>query len=160
MSTRFRRKDYLSLVFFFLMIGITAFLAGKFTTVGLGAWYESLNQPFFQPPSYLFGPVWTFLYILIALSGWIAYRRLRDLEHQVMNIFFLQLVLNAGWSAFFFTLQMPFLALIEIIILLWSITAYIYYTWRHSRTAAALFVPYWLWVLYATLLNVGIVILN
>ncbi|MDY6788670.1 MAG: TspO/MBR family protein, partial [Candidatus Nanohaloarchaea archaeon] len=135
----------MSLLLFAVLVGAAAFLASGFTSIGLGSWYEGLSKPFFQPPSYLFGPVWTFIYILIAVSGWILYRHVGSLDHSVIVLFFLQLVLNSAWSAFFFVLKTPALALVEIIALLAVITAYIYRSWRYSRLASALFTPYWLW---------------
>jgi tryptophan-rich sensory protein len=123
-----------------------------------GEWYQSLQKPFFNPPNWLFGPAWTVLYILIGIAGartWLAAR-----SSVLMNIWFGQMALNFLWSPAFFGLQSPILGLAVIVPLLIAILAFIRVSWPIDRIAAWLFVPYALWVAFATLLNLSIVILN
>ncbi|WP_253958297.1 TspO/MBR family protein [Rhizobium sp. WYJ-E13] len=123
-----------------------------------GEWYDSLAKPWFTPPGWLFGPAWTILYILVGIAG------ARTFEHSrnspVMIIWIAQLVLNFAWSPAFFGLQFPALGLVIIIALLVLITVFIGLSWRRDRLASVLFVPYGLWVAYATVLNAAVVALN
>ena len=123
-----------------------------------GEWYQSLQKPFFNPPNWLFGPAWTTLYILIGIAG---ARTWLDDRHSVrMKIWFVQMGLNFLWSPAFFGLQSPVLGLVVILPLLVTILAFIRVSWPVDRVAAWLFVPYALWVAFATLLNLSIVLLN
>jgi len=123
-----------------------------------GEWYDSLVKPWFTPPGWLFGPAWTILYILVGMAG------ARIFEHGrnswAMILWIAQLVLNFAWSPVFFGLQLPALGLVIIIALLVLILAFIGLSWRRDRLASALFVPYGLWVAYATVLNAAVVALN
>lgn len=147
---------YIPLLLFLLMV------VGGGSLIGVandpGAWYASLRKPAFNPPDWIFGPVWTFLYILIAIAGWRIWR-LRQ-TGGAMSVWWMQLGLNFLWSPVFFTLQSPLAALVVILGLLASIATFIRLTWDLDRPAALLFVPYAAWVLFATLLNAAIVVLN
>jgi tryptophan-rich sensory protein len=123
-----------------------------------GEWYQSLQKPFFNPPNWLFGPAWTLLYILIGIAG--ARTWLAAPSSRAMKIWFVQMGLNFLWSPAFFGLQSPMLGLVVIVPLLIAILAFIRVSWPVDRIAALLFVPYALWVAFATLLNLSIVILN
>ncbi|MCR9200040.1 MAG: tryptophan-rich sensory protein [Planctomycetaceae bacterium] len=125
-----------------------------------GDWYRSLVRPPLTPPGWLFGPVWTILYIMIAVSGWLVWSRGSLGKVRALGIYAIQLVLNAGWSAIFFGLQRPGLAAMEIACLWVSIVATIVVFDRHSRPAAALLIPYLLWVSFASYLNVGFWLCN
>lgn len=126
-----------------------------------GGWYDTLDKPFFTPPSWLFGPVWTLLYLAMAVSGWLVWRE-RGLTgaRTAMVLFFAQLALNSLWSIVFFGLESPGLGLIEILVL-WAV---IFLTIRAfqpiNRPAAILLIPYLAWVTFATFLNAGIWWLN
>jgi tryptophan-rich sensory protein len=123
-----------------------------------GEWYQSLTKPPFNPPNWIFGPVWTALYVLIGIAGartWIAGPRSGR-----MTIWFVQMVLNFLWSPAFFGFQTPALGLVVIVPLLLAILAFIRASWTGDRPSALLFVPYALWVGFATLLNASILILN
>ncbi|TDK35403.1 tryptophan-rich sensory protein [Rhizobium deserti] len=123
-----------------------------------GEWYQSLQKPFFNPPNWLFGPAWTTLYILIGIAG---ARTWLDGRYSIrMKIWFVQMGLNFLWSPAFFGLQSPLLGLVVILPLLIAILAFIRMSWPVDRIAAWLFVPYALWVAFATLLNLSIVVLN
>lgn len=123
-----------------------------------GDWYQSLVKPSFNPPNWLFAPVWSILYVIIGVVGartWLALRR-----GIAMRLWFAQLVFNFAWSPAFFGLQDPTSAVIIIIGLLISVTGFIIVSWRPDRTAALLFLPYLAWVAFATALNTAILVLN
>jgi benzodiazapine receptor len=120
-----------------------------------GEWYATLNKPFFTPPNWLFGPVWTTLYAMIGVVG--ARKWLRG---GAVGLWWGQMVLNFLWSPVFFGLQMPLPAL-GIIAAIWGLIAlFIRCEWRSDRVSALLFVPYLAWVSLATALNAAIVVLN
>ncbi len=123
-----------------------------------GEWYQSLEQPFFQPPSWVFGPVWTTLYVLIAIAG--ARTWLEAPASGRMQVWFAQMVLNFLWSPAFFGSESPILGLLVIIPLLVSIIVFVRLSWNRDRVSGWLFVPYIAWVGFATLLNLSIVVLN
>jgi benzodiazapine receptor len=134
-------------------------IAGLATTPGM-TWYQELERPFFTPPDWLFGPVWTILYLAMMVAAWRVLgcapsRR----KHRAMTLFYLQLVFNALWSVAFFTAQSPAFGLIVIAILLALILAMIVAFRPLDRIAAWLMVPYGVWVAYASALNLGIVVL-
>jgi tryptophan-rich sensory protein len=126
-----------------------------------GGWYETLDKPFFNPPSWLFGPVWTILYVLIAISGWLVWRQSGfSRTRGAMLLFFGQLALNLLWTAIFFGLRAPGLALVEIWIL-WAAILLTALAFRSlSRLAAVLLLPYLAWVTFAAILNAAIWWLN
>ena len=123
-----------------------------------GEWYQSLNKPFFNPPNWIFGPVWTVLYGMI--GGALAATWYDENNTRRLQIFAVQAVLNLLWSPAFFGLQSPLLGLVIIVPLLVSIVIFIAASWQPNRWAAWLFVPYAAWVAFATLLNLAIVLLN
>ena len=123
-----------------------------------GEWYQSLAKPPFNPPNWIFGPVWTILYVLIAVAGWRVWNSRRT--GGAMSLWWLQLGLNFLWSPVFFTLNQIGLALLIIIVLLAAIVAFIRINWHRDRTSAVLFLPYAAWVAFAMLLNGSIWLLN
>lgn len=135
-------------------------LGGLATSRSVTSWFQTLNRPSFQPPDWLFGPVWSVLYTLMGVSAWLVYRRTGTVRSTAMAIFAVQLALNTLWSVLFFGLRMPGLAAIEIVALLLAIVATIAAFARVSRPAAALLLPYVAWVAFATALNVAIWRLN
>ncbi len=139
-----------------------AFVGSLFTREAVPDWYANLNKPFFTPPDWLFGPVWTALYLLMAISAFIVWQKgLADPAVRIaLTIYLLQLILNALWSVFFFGLKMPMPAFIEIILLWTAIGLTIFAFARVSIFAAVLLVPYILWVSFAAVLNFSIWLLN
>lgn len=123
-----------------------------------GAWYEGLQKPFLQPPPWVFGPVWTVLYILIAIAG--ARTWLRAPASGRMQAWFAQMILNYLWPHAFFGLQSAGLGLLVIVPLLGLILAFIFASRREDKVSAWLFLPYALWTGFATLLNAGIFLMN
>ena len=128
----------------------------------LGSWYYQLHKPSWQPPDWLFGPVWTLIFALAALAGVIYWRRQENRESrlQVIGAFALNGFLNLLWSLLFFRLERPDWALYEVVFLWASIVLLIALLTRASRTAAWLLAPYLVWVSFASALNWEVVTLN
>ncbi|TDQ82944.1 TspO/MBR related protein [Dongia mobilis] len=137
-----------------------AFLGGLMTDIG--PWYQSLAKASWQPPGWLFGPVWTLIFALVSLAGVSAWRRTRrERDRQtVLLLFLVNGFLNVLWSLLFFRLQRPDWALVEVMALWLSILALIILLRRYSRVAGWLLLPYLLWVSFAAYLNWTIVQLN
>jgi benzodiazapine receptor len=152
------------------ILGLVVSIAICFAAAGLGAavttpqirgWYTTINKPSWNPPDWIFGPVWSTLYLMMAVSAWLVWRRrgLRAVRGPI-TMFAVQLVLNSLWSVLFFGMQWPGLAAIEIVILWSAILATAIGFWRQSKVAGGLLIPYLLWVSFATVLNVTIWELN
>lgn len=139
---------------FLVAVAVTAFIAGRFRP---GAWYETLSKPSWTPPGWLFPPVWFLLYLGIGVAGWLVWRAGGSGAALPLALWAAQLVLNAAWSWLFFGLHRPGAALVDIVILLVLIVAFAVAARSFSPVAAWLFVPYGLWVLFATSLNAAIV---
>jgi tryptophan-rich sensory protein len=136
-------------------------LGSVFTIPSITSWYQTLNKPFFNPPNFIFGPVWTTLYALMGVSIYlILEKKLKKQKRILLFLFSLQLVLNFWWSILFFGLRLPLAALIEIAVLWLSILVLIIKFYKFSKPASILLIPYIVWVSFASLLNASIVILN
>lgn len=123
-------------------------------------WYTTLAKPSFNPPSWVFGPVWTLLYILMGVSLWLVWRSPAPDSRATKLAWFTMLALNAAWTPLFFGLHRPDLALLDIAIYLVALSALIRLLWTQSRLAAWLQVPHLAWVTFAALLNAAIWWLN
>ncbi len=151
-------------------IGLGASIAACFLAAGIGSaftaasvksWYPTLQKPPGTPPSWVFGPVWTTLYLLMAAAAWLVWKQRSAADVTwALALFFTQLGLNATWSVVFFGLRRPGVALLEILVLLAAIIATTANFAAISRPAFWLMVPYVGWVSYATFLNFGIWQLN
>ncbi|WP_171136790.1 MULTISPECIES: TspO/MBR family protein [unclassified Ruegeria] len=128
------------------------------TLTAPGNWYAQLSKPAFNPPNWIFGPVWTVLYVLIAMVGWRQFET--DRSSTTMKLWWTQLGLNFLWSPTFFVLQMPWLAFAIIFTLLIAIVMFITQVRHTDRVSAHAFLPYLAWVAFATVLNLSIAILN
>ena len=146
----------LSLLHFLALVVGGGLLSGSLTVPG--GWYAQLTKPSFNPPGWLFAPVWTVLYILIAIAGWQVYQR--DRSVMPMRLWWMQLGLNFLWTPIFFSAHQIGLALLVILALLTVILGFIASSIRQNRLAAWLFAPYAVWVAFASLLNASILILN
>jgi translocator protein len=136
-------------------------IAGIFTAKAIPNWYSTLNQPSFNPPNWLFGPVWTTLYILLGISLYIVWTLPPGKERNMGLIAFgIQLALNFGWSFLFFYFKNPGLALIEIITLWISIVFMLILFYKLKPIATYINIPYLLWVSFATILNAAYFKLN
>ena len=143
------------IAFLVLMLG-GGILIGTLTAPG--DWYAQLSKPAFNPPNWIFGPVWTVLYVLIAMAGWRQFEA--DRSSTTMKLWWAQMGLNFLWSPTFFVLQMPWLALLVIVALLVVIVVFIAEVRHTDRFSALAFLPYSAWVAFATALNLSIAILN
>lgn len=150
-------------------LALLGFLAASFAVSALGGlatassittWYPTLAKPSFNPPNWLFGPVWTMLYITVAVAGWRVWRRAGFTDNRAYAAFGAQLALNLLWPALFFGLQRLGLALAGLVLLWISIAVTLLMFWRHDRIAALLFAPYLAWVTFAGALNAAIWWLN
>lgn len=136
-------------------------LVGVLTGGGDSAWYLGLRKPAFNPPSWVFAPVWTALYAAMGIAAWRVWRRGGwRLQGRPLTFFVSQLALNWAWSFLFFTLQSPLLALADIVVLWVLIVATCRVFARVEVVAAWLLVPYLGWVTFATILNAAIVAMN
>ncbi|MGD0404778.1 MAG: TspO/MBR family protein [Candidatus Acidiferrales bacterium] len=134
-------------------------LGSLLTTPALRSWYAGLSKPSWTPPNSLFGPVWTILFIAMAIAAWLVWRKV-GLTAVPMQLFLLQLLLNVAWSVLFFRLRSPGLAFAEIVVLWCAILATSIEFWNVVQAAGWLLLPYWIWVSYAAALNFSIWRLN
>lgn len=145
-----------------MLVGFIALVMGGGLLIGYlnvpGAWYAGLTKPSFNPPNWIFGPVWTVLYVFIAVAGWRIWQL--DLPGPGRIFWTLQLVLNFMWSPVFFSAQQIGLALIVILSLLASVLVFTAWAWPRDRLASVLFMPYAAWVAFATVLNGALWVLN
>jgi tryptophan-rich sensory protein len=154
-------KNIPTLALSFLLCFAAAGLGGYFNSFGLGPWYDSLIKPSWNPPSWVFGPVWTLLYTMMAVSLWLVWCRRKESDVTFpVGLFLLHLVLNAGWSGIFFALHRPDWAFIEIVLLWFSILALITIFKPIDNRASYLLIPYLGWVTFASVLNGTIAYLN
>ncbi|MBV7316583.1 TspO/MBR family protein [Shewanella sp. NIFS-20-20] len=151
------------------LIGFAAWLGLCFVTSALGAiasiqaktFYGQLSQPEWAPAAWVFGPVWTSLFIMMAIAAWLVWRQ-QGGQHRVqaLTLFVIQLAINALWSWLFFAWQLGMFAFIDIVILVALLALTIISFWREQRLAALLLVPYLLWVTFAAGLNYSLWQLN
>jgi len=144
---------------FWIVISMAAGLIGSLFMPG--EWYASLAKPSWNPPSFVFGPVWTTLYVLMGIAAWLVWRKVGFSGAPVsLGLFVVQLMLNALWSYLFFGLHRPDLAFVEILAL-WSVILVVAIGfWRVSTPAGALLLPYLAWVGFASALNLTLWRLN
>ncbi len=136
-------------------------IAGIFTARAIPEWYATLNQPSFNPPNWIFGPVWTMLYLIMGISFFLIWKLESGKErNQAIVIFLVQLLLNFGWSFCFFYFKMIGIALIEILLLWSTIVLMLTRFYKLKPLAAYLNIPYLLWVTFATMLNAAYFYLN
>ncbi|HEX7041895.1 MAG TPA: TspO/MBR family protein [Patescibacteria group bacterium] len=150
---------------YFLLSFFISFLAGGigqiFTFSQIPIWYAGLNKPFFTPPNWVFGPVWTLLYITLAISLGIIFSKRKSVFKKWGIIFFLiQIILNSLWSIFFFGLHIPIIAFLDILGMLTFTVLTIYVFLKISKIAGYLLFPYLFWITFASLLNLFIIFLN
>lgn len=157
-----RTKSILGLVAAILVSQLAGLIGGVFTAASVRTWYTGLHKPPLNPPSWVFGPVWTLLYTLMGIAAWLVWRQgthRRDVRIGLW-LFGTQLALNALWSVIFFGLRSPGWAFAELIVLWVAILATMIQSFRVSTTAGLLFAPYQLWVSFAAVLNYCIWRLN
>lgn len=148
-------RRYISL---FVFLVLTTLVASAGSAFQPGEWYEALSKPEWTPPNWLFGPVWSLLYLMIAIAGWLIWRS-QGLGLPLL-LWLMQLILNGLWSYLMFSENDIGLAMTDITALWIVIAAFILTSWRINRLAALLFIPYLAWVSFAAALNFAILQLN
>ncbi|WP_282045726.1 TspO/MBR family protein [Roseibium album] len=149
------RSTALLALFLVVVIGMGIFVG---TQSAPGSWYQELEKPVFNPPNWIFAPVWTVLYVFIAVAGWRTF--LRAPRSMAMKFWYGQMALNWIWSPVFFVLHLTWAAFAVIAAMLILIVLFVGKNWRADRVSAALFLPYALWVGFAGLLNFSLALLN
>ena len=152
-------RQILALVLFLVVTFAAAGIGSLATTPNIPTWYATLAKPSWNPPNWIFGPVWTILYISMAVAAWLVWRQ-GGIWQWPLALFAVQLGLNAAWSWIFFGFHMPGAALIEIVALLAAIAATTIAFWPKSMAAGILMLPYLGWVAFASVLNFTIWRLN
>lgn len=150
----------LPLAVFLALAFAVSWIGSAITLPKIPSWYASLAKPPFNPPPWVFGPVWTALYVLMSVAAWRVWMSSRPGRNRALGWYFAQLALNALWSPVFFGMQQPRLAFGVIVALLVAIVFTILRFWALDRVAAWLLAPYLAWVAFATLLNGSIAVLN
>lgn len=149
-------RIFLTYALFVVFVVVAGLISGL--TSPPGDWYQTLDKPFFNPPSWLFGPVWTILYVMIGIAG----ARIWQMAPRsaAMQVWFAQFALNIMWSPAFFGMQSPALGLVVILPLLASILVFIVKARPIDRLSSWFFVPYAAWVSFATVLNATLFSIN
>jgi len=154
-------RDWIALPIFLGICFAVAAIGSVFTASSVKTWYPGLLKPAGTPPPWIFGPVWSILYLLMEMAAWLVLRQqIHEDVRQALALFVAQLILNGLWSLVFFGLRRPEAALIEIVILFAAIAITAVRFAELSRPAFWLMTPYGAWVLYASYLNFGFWLLN
>lgn len=162
MKSSGKEFSLLALIAWIILPQLVGFIGSIFTISAIPLWYETLVQPSFRPPNWLFAPVWTVLYFFMGIAAYRVWSRgiKQSKIRTAMVLFLIQLALNALWSILFFGLRSPGIAFGEIV-LLWSfIFITMLHFWRIDKLAGYLFIPYSMWVAFAMVLNASIWYLN
>ncbi|MFH1187402.1 MAG: TspO/MBR family protein [bacterium] len=150
--------NYKRLTISLLLPQIAGAIGSLFTTSAIPSWYASTNKPSFNPPNWIFGPVWITLYILMGISVYLVWQEVEKNKKSknAITLFWIHLIFNASWSVIFFGLKNPALAFANIIIILVFIIILMIKFWKINKYSVYLLIPYLLWVSFATLLNYSI----
>lgn len=149
------KTSWISLLVFLALVALTSITGSMFQP---GTWYAELAKPEWTPPNWLFPPVWTVLYVMIAVAGWRVYER--EGVGATLAVWFAGLVANGLWSMLMFGWHRIDLAAVDIVLVWASAAAFIVLTWNRDRVASLLFVPYLAWLSYAAALNLTVLRLN
>jgi len=156
-----RGRQALALALLLLLCLAVGYLGSLVTGPAVAEWYPTLALPDWRPPNSLFAPVWTALYVAMAVAAWLVWRKRPWPEPRAaLLLFAVQLAANFAWSFLFFGARSPLLGLLDIALLLALIAMTLAAFWRRDRLAGALFVPYLAWVAFATALNAWIYLEN
>ena len=155
-------KNFLKFLFAFILCQGAGAVGSVYTLPAIPGWYESLQKPFFSPPNWVFGPVWTVLFTLMAIAAYLVWTKgLKEpAVRNALIVFLVQLALNSLWCFLFFGLRSPLYGLVDILFLWAMILVTIAQFSKVSTPAALLMIPYILWVTFASGLNLGIFFLN
>lgn len=157
------KESFMSLIISFVISFLIATIGSLATTPSIKGWYStSIIKPPISPPNWIFAPVWTLLFIFMAIAAYLVWQNRRNNKNANIGLVFyvIQLILNCFWSISFFAMRNPLLAFIVIIFLWITILLTIYYFFKVNKTAAYLMIPYILWVSFASILNCWIYLLN
>lgn len=149
-------------IFFILSAELTGIVSSLFMGDSIATWFSVLEKPFFSPPNWIFGPVWTLLYALMGIAAYIIWKHRREhrRSHLALRLYWAQLLFNFLWSIIFFNMHQIGLAFIDIVILLVLIVLTTVYFFKANKTAGWLMIPYIAWVSFATALNLSLYVLN
>lgn len=151
-------RSWLVLAGWLLLAFSAAALGGLFMP---GQWYAGLKKPVWNPPNWIFGPVWTALYTIMAIAAWLVWKRGGFAkQRKALTLFLLQLLFNAMWSPLFFGMKNPALAFIDILLLWLALLCTVVAFWKTRPLAGLLLAPYLLWVTFASALNLSLWLLN
>jgi len=157
-------KKYKSLILILLVTFFSSSIAGYVTRINIDPWYQSLNRLPISPPDWIFAPVWTTLYAFMSIAIWIVYEKTKvsepNFSKKIIKIYFYHLVINLTWSFVFFYYHLIFAAFINIIFLIIAISILMVLYLPRSRISFILMVPYLLWVIFASVLNFGLYLIN
>ena len=157
-------KKYKSLILILLVTFFSSSIAGYVTRINIDPWYKSLNRLPISPPDWIFAPVWTTLYAFMSIAIWIVYEKTKVSEpsfsKKIIKIYFYHLVINLTWSFVFFYYHLIFAAFINIVFLIIAISTLMVLYLPRSRISFILMVPYLLWVIFASVLNFGLYLIN
>ncbi|MGK7394179.1 MAG: TspO/MBR family protein [Candidatus Cyclobacteriaceae bacterium M3_2C_046] len=159
---KLKKINYTKLITAILLSQLAGLIGSVFTLSSVNSWYANLEKPAFTPPNWLFGPVWTLLYLLMGIAAYLVWQKkiIHVPVKKALILFLIQLFLNALWSFAFFGLKSPLAGLIVIALLLIFLILTILQFFMISKPAGWLLIPYLLWVSYASALNLSIYILN
>lgn len=153
-------QQVLAFVICLIICFAPAGIGSLLTTPSLGGWYAGIAKPWWTPPNWAFGPIWSTLHVMMAVAAWLVWRRRGDEMGLALTLFAAQLALNIAWSGLFFALRLPGAAFAEILLLWLAIGATTLTFGRISKAAGLLLIPYPAWVGFAALLNLSIWRLN
>jgi len=154
--------NYKKLIVSILIPQLVGFIGSLFTMSSVSTWYSTIAKPALNPPSWIFGPVWITLYILIGIAFYLIWQKAFDSTYnrRVFLLFFLHIFLNGIWSILFFGAQNILFAFVDIIAVLATLIILMVLFWRIDHRATYLFIPYLAWVSFATYLNYSLLVLN
>lgn len=154
MSATAPKNPWIGLIVLLVVCFAAAGIGGAVTTPKIDNWYATLIKPSWNPPNWIFGPVWSMLYLCMAIAAWLVWRQTGLAGAATpLALFGVQLAMNLAWSWLFFGLQNPGLAFLDILLLWTAIIATMVALWFRSTVAGLLFVPYLVWVSFAAVLN-------
>jgi tryptophan-rich sensory protein len=153
-------KRIATLFIFIIICLFVGALGGAATESSRTSWYSGLQKPYLNPPDWIFAPVWTTLYLFIAIAGWRIWNAHIPNRNSMRFLFIAQLALNGAWSFLFFGLRNPLTGLVDIVLLWIFLLALVRLSWQEERISSYLLTPYLLWVSFAAYLNAGIWWLN
>ncbi len=152
-------NKYISLIGFIIITFAASGISSFATRISKEPWYSSINKPSFNPPDWVFAPVWTTLYVFMAIAVWLIWTNSKKIK-KIFYVYFIHLFINATWSVIFFGFHEIFLALINIVLIIFFIIWLIKLYLPINKMSAYLMIPYLAWCSYAFILNLNLYLLN